>query len=62
MGETSEGTLSVALNGTKLLLGLETPEYYTQRAQRFAQAGAGHEARLLRDRARWRAPARWWRC
>ena len=40
MGETSEGTLSVALNGTKLLLGLETPEYYTQRAQRFAQAGA----------------------
>lgn len=39
-GQTSEGTLSVALNGTKLLLGLDVPEYYTQRAGVFAQAGA----------------------
>lgn len=40
MGETGQSTLSVALNGTKLMLGLEVPDYYVQRAARFAQAAA----------------------
>ena len=40
MGQTSEDTISVAVNGTKLLLGLPVSDYYTSRAERFAQAGA----------------------
>ena len=35
MGATSEDTISVAINGTKLLLGLPVPEYYQVRAERF---------------------------
>ncbi len=35
MGATSEDTISVAINGTRLLLGLPVPEYYQVRAERF---------------------------
>ena len=44
MGSTSEDTVSVAINGTKLLLGLEVPEYYQLRAQRFFNAAADMKA------------------
>ena len=40
MGSTSEDTISVAINGTKLLFGLEVPEFYQQHAQRFADSAA----------------------
>ncbi|EJX08816.1 hypothetical protein, membrane [gut metagenome] len=35
MGATSEDTVSVAINGTRLLMGLSVPEYYQVRAERF---------------------------
>lgn len=38
MGATSEDTISVAINGTRMLFGLDVPEYYQVRAQRFADS------------------------
>ena len=44
MGSTSEDPIRVAINGTRLLLGMPVPEFYQQHAQRFADSAAKMQA------------------
>ena len=50
MGATSESTVSVAINGTRLLLGLPVPAYYQERADRFWDVGQRMQAAFYETR------------